>query len=166
MKKIFISLVIGGILGGIVGFAGGILVFPYWFPPPPANEQVADRSSKTVLAAGTFIHANPSDPVHYGSGGVEILKSPDGERIVYLKPDFNVGPGPRYHVYLVDRANIKSNDDFEAAKVTDLGQIRSFKGSQIYQIPGSVDLTPIKSVVVWCKEFNVLISPATLKPGT
>lgn len=166
MKKILISLMIGGVLGGFVGFAGGILVFPYWFPPAPANEQVADRASKTVLAAGMFIHANPSDPVHFGSGNVEILKGSDGTRIVHLKPDFKVGPGPRYHVFLADRADIKSNDDFEAAKVTDLGQIRAFEGSQIYKIPTSVDLSPIQSVVIWCKEFGALISPATLKAGS
>jgi len=166
MKKILISLIVGGIVGGIIGFAGGILVFPYWFPPPPANEKVADRASKSVVASGTFIHANPSDPIHYGSGAVEILKGIDGARIVHLKPDFKVGPGPRYHVYLADRADIKTNDDFEAAKVTDLGMIRAFEGSQIYKIPASVDLSPVRSVVIWCKEFGALISPATLKAGS
>ena len=166
MKKILISLVVGAIAGGFIGFAGGLFIYPYWFPPPPAMEQVADRATKTVVAAGLFIHANPSDPIHYGSGAVEILKGVDGERLVHLKPDFKVGPGPRYHVYLADRAGIKSNDDFKAAKVTDLGLLRAFEGSQIYKIPATVDLTPVKSVVVWCKEFGVLITPATLKKGT
>jgi hypothetical protein len=166
MKKIVISLIIGGVVGGFVGFAGGILIFPYWFPPPPAMEQVADRASKTVVAAGMFIHANPSDPVHYGSGNVEILKGADGERLVHLKPDFKVGPGPRFHVYLADRAGIKSNDDFKDSKVTDLGRLRSFEGSQIYKVPATVDFGPVKSVVVWCKEFGVLITPATLKKGS
>jgi hypothetical protein len=129
-------------------------------------EQVADRASKTIVAAGMFIHAKPSDPIHYGSGGVEILKGADGARLVHLKPDFKVGPGPRFHVYLADRAGIKSDDDFKAAKVTDLGMLRSFEGSQIYKIPASVDLAPVKSVVVWCKEFGVLITPATLNKGT
>lgn len=166
MKKILISLIIGGLVGGFVGFAGGLFIYPFWFPPPPANEQVADRASKTVVAAGTFIHANPSDPIHKGSGSVEILKGTDGARIVHLKPDFKVGPGPRFHLYLADRAGIKSNEDFEAAKVTDLGRLRSFEGSQIYKIPATVDLSPVKSVVVWCKEFGVLISPATLSAGS
>lgn len=165
MKKIIYSLIIGGIVGGFIGFAGGIVVFPYWFPPPPAMEQVTDRASKSVVASGMFIHANPSDPIHFGSGNVDILKGLDGDRVVFLKPDFKVGPGPRLHVYLADRADIKSNDDFKAATVTDLGRLRSFEGSQIYKIPESVDLTPVKSVVVWCKEFGALITPATLKPG-
>lgn len=165
MKKIIVSLMIGGIVGGFVGFAGGIFLYPYWFPPEPANEKIVDRASKTIVAAGMFIHANPSDPIHYGSGKVEILKSTDGTHLVHLKPDFKVGPGPRFHVYLADRAGIKSNDDFKAAMVTDLGVLRAFEGSQIYKIPASVDLTPVKSIVVWCKEFGVLITPATLMKG-
>ena len=165
MKKILVSLVIGGIVGGFIGFAGGIFLSPYWFPPPRAMEQVASRASKTVVAAGKFIHANPSDPIHYGSGAVEILKGADGARLVHLKPDFKVGPGPRYHVYLADRGGIKSDNDFKAAEVTDLGMLRSFQGSQIYKIPATVNLTPVKSVVVWCKEFSVLITPATLDKG-
>ena len=142
MKKILISLTIGAIVGGLFGFAGGLFIYPFWFPPPPAMEQVADRASKTVVAAGMFIHANPSDPIHYGGGAVEILEGVDGARLVHLKPDFKVGPGPRYHVYLADRAGIKSNDDFKAAKVTDLGLLRAFEGSQIYKIPATVDLIP------------------------
>ena len=165
MKKIIYSLIIGGIVGGFVGFAGGIFVYPYWFPPPRAMEEVADRESKSVVAVGEFIHANPSDPVHHGSGTVEILQGPDGARIVYLKPDFKVGPGPRFHVYLADRAGIRSNGDFKQAAVTDLGMLRSFEGSQIYRIPTQVDLASVQSVVIWCKEFSVLISPATLMKG-
>ncbi|MGH6952565.1 MAG: DM13 domain-containing protein [Alphaproteobacteria bacterium] len=29
-------------------------------------------------------------------------------------------------------------------------------------MPASVDLAKYNSVVIWCKQFNVLISPATL----
>jgi hypothetical protein len=94
---------------------------------------------------------------------VEILRGPDGARIVHLKPDFRVGPGPRFHVYLADRAGIKSNGDFKQAAVTDLGMLRSFEGSQIYRIPANVDLASVQSVVIWCKAFSVLISPATLR---
>ena len=166
MKKSLFFLVLGGLIGGFIGFAAGIVIFPYWFPPPPAKEQVADRASKTLLATGMFIHANPSDPIHYGSGNVEILKGADKSSFVHLKPDFKVGPGPRFHVYLADRADIKSNDEFEAATVTDLGRLRSFEGSQVYEIPESTDLSPVKSVVIWCKEFGALITPATLKKGS
>jgi hypothetical protein len=46
--------------------------------------------------------------------------------------------------------------------MVDLGRLRSFKGSQNYAVPAGVKLAQQRSVVIWCKEFGVLISPATL----
>jgi len=47
----------------------------------------------------------------------------------------------------------------------DLGPLRAFKGSQRYAIPNGVDLAQFDSVVIWCREFSVLISPADLLFG-
>ena len=44
----------------------------------------------------------------------------------------------------------------------DLGRLRAFKGSQKYPIPAGVDLAKFPSVVIWCQQFSVLISPADL----
>ncbi len=44
----------------------------------------------------------------------------------------------------------------------DLGRLRAFKGSQKYKIPEGVNLAGYPSVVIWCEEFSVLISPADL----
>jgi hypothetical protein len=45
----------------------------------------------------------------------------------------------------------------------DLGLLRAFKGSQRYAIPAGVDLSKYQSVIIWCEQFSVLISPADLK---
>ena len=45
----------------------------------------------------------------------------------------------------------------------DLGRLRAFKDSQEYTIPAGIDLTKFDSVVIWCEQFKVLISPADLK---
>jgi hypothetical protein len=110
------------------------------------------------VATGTFIHANPSDPVHYGSGKVSVY-----ERVVFLEPDFEVGPGPAYHVYLVPKASIRSSSDLKDVMFIDLGGLRAFKGSQRYAIPDGVDLAKYPSVIIWCERFSVLISPADLQ---
>jgi hypothetical protein len=47
-------------------------------------------------------------------------------------------------------------------KFVDLGRLRAFKGSQNYKIPAEIDLTKFPSVVIWCEQFSVLISPADL----
>jgi hypothetical protein len=76
-----------------------------------------------------------------------------------------VGPGPKYHVYLVPKANIRQNSDVPGTMFVDLGRLRSFKGSQRYEIPAGVDLKKYASVVIWCEAFSVLISPADLVPA-
>ena len=150
--------VIGGLLGTGAGFAIGLFVYPYIFLADiTANEQIAAVETKTLVATGTFIHADPADPVHYGRGAVSVYND-----AVYLGGDFEVGPGPAFHVYLVPKAPVTRSADVADQMYIDLGRLRAFKGSQVYDIPGGLDLRRYGSVVIWCEAFGVLISPATL----
>ena len=148
---------LGGVLGTGFGVALGFFLFPFVFPPPAANEQLADTERTRVVASGTFIHANPSDPVHWGRGKVSVY-----DRVVFLENDFEVGPGPAYHVYLVPKASLRKSSDLEGEMYIDLGGLRAFKGSQRYAIPAGGDLAKYSSVIIWCERFSVLISPADL----
>jgi len=158
MKNLSIGLLIGAILGSVVGFAAGIFYFPFLFPPPAINEVVTDADNRAELAKGTFIHADPSDPVHYGSGGVTLYGN-----LLHLEQDFEVGPGPKYHVYLVPEADITPDTRVEETMFVDLGRLKAFTGGQNYPIPKGMDLADYKSVAIWCEQFNVLISPASLR---
>jgi hypothetical protein len=149
---------LGLILGTGIGVALGFFLFPFVFPPPPAAEALLESDRATLAANGNFIHANPSDPIHWGRGKASVY-----ERAVFLEPDFEVGPGPAYHVYLVPKANIRTSDDMKNVMYVDLGRLRSFKGSQRYPIPAGVPLKDYPSVIVWCERFGVLITPADLK---
>jgi hypothetical protein len=150
--------VLGGVLGTGLGIALGFLFFPFVFPPPPATEQLTEADRSALVASGSFIQADPSDPLHYGAGKVSVY-----EKTVFLEQDFEVGPGPKYHVYLVSKTDVRRSNDVTGTKYVDLGQLRSFKGSQRYLIPEGVDLKQYPSVVIWCETFSVLISPADLK---
>jgi hypothetical protein len=149
--------VVGGVFGTALGVAIGFFLFPYVFPPPPASEQLTAADRTPLVATGAFIHANPSDPIHWGRGRVSVY-----QRTVFLEPDFEVGPGPKYHVYLVPKAGIRRNADLGGEKFVDLGRLRAFKGSQRFEIPNGVDLARYASVIIWCEQFSVLISPADL----
>jgi Electron transfer DM13 len=150
--------VIGGLCGTAFGVALGFFFFPFVFPPPPAADVLSEAERTPLVASGTFIHANPSDPVHHGKGKVSVY-----ERTVFLEPDFEVGPGPAYHVYLVPKVPIRMSSDLKGAKYVDLGGLHSFKGSQRYPIPAGVNLKDYPSVIIWCEAFRALISPADLK---
>jgi hypothetical protein len=154
---------LGGLLGTGFGVALGFFLFPFVFPPPEAMERLTQAEASKLVAKGTFIHANPSDPVHYGKGGVSVYQN-----VVFLHDDFQVGPGPAFHVYLVPNANIRDAGQVTGTMFVDLGGLRAFKGSQKYAIPAGVDLTKFPSVVIWCEQFSVLISPADLsfEPGS
>ena len=155
--KTFLYIAIGFIVGIIAGFGAGIIAFPYLFPPPAVNEQIAGKETKTVIATGEFIHANPADPIHYGEGGVTIY-----EDILHLETNFKVGPGPKYHVYLVPNADITPDTNVQDTMFIDLGRLKAFEGSQNYSVPNGINLNNYQSVVIWCEQFNVLISPAKI----
>ena len=163
MRRLWRGLAIfllGGIFGTGFGVALGFFLFPFVFPPPAAVERLAEGERASLAANGTFIHANPSDPIHWGRGKVSVY-----ERAVFLESDFEVGPGPAFHVYLVPKANVRSSDDVKDKMYVDLGRLRAFKGSQRYEIPAGVSLKDYPSVVIWCARFDVLISPADLMPA-
>jgi hypothetical protein len=148
----------GGILGTGFGVALGFFLFPFVFPPPPAAEQLTETDRRgRIVAEGTFIHANKSDPVHWGKGSVTVRQDS-----VFLGEDFEVGPGPKYHVYLVPKPSIRASGDLSGQMFVDLGRLRAFKGSQRYAVPAGLDLSRFQSVIIWCEQFSVLISPADL----
>ncbi len=154
----FLIFIVGGVFGIAGGFAIGIFVYPYIFLADiVADEHLQNAADKQVVATGTFIHADPSDPIHHGKGGVTVYAD-----ALQTGADFEVGPGPKYHVYLVPDGNVTPATAVDATMYVDLGRLRAFKGSQVFPIPAGLDLKTYKSVVIWCEQFGVLISPAAL----
>ena len=157
MKRLIAVFFVGGVLGAMAGVAGGLFFYPYIFLADQVAMEGPVSPAKKVAAKGRFIHANPSDPVHYGKGKVTVYND-----IVRLEQDFEVGPGPKFHVYLVPKKGIKASADVKGTMFIDLGRLRAFKGAQNFRIPAGVDLKKYASVVIWCEAFGVLISPAEL----
>jgi hypothetical protein len=153
----FKGFLFGGLFGTLFGIAVGIFAFPYIFPPPEAMETLNTAEAGALVAKGNFVQPNPNDPVHTGKGDVSVYS-----RSVFLGENFEVGPGPDFHVYLVPKADIRLSSDVNDTMYVDLGRLRAFKGSQNYAIPAGVDLKKFPSVVIWCQQFSVLISPADL----
>ena len=134
---------IGVVFGTGFGVAVGFFLFPYIFPPPEAMEQLAVEEGAAPVVAGTFIHANPSDPIHYGKGAVKVFES-----TLFLENDFEIGPAAKYHVYLVPKAGIRANGDLDKQMFVGLGRLRAFKGARTIASQKVTNLASFKSVVI------------------
>ena len=165
MRSYVITFFVALVLGIAGGVALGIFVYPYVFlADVVATEKLAPAAAanapaRKTLAKGTFTHPNPSDPIHYGKGRVTVY-----EGLLFLEPDFEVGPGPKYHVYLVPEKQVVASTNVARTMFVDLGRLKAFKGSQNYEVPAGIDIAKYGSVVIWCEQFGVLISPAALTP--
>ncbi len=157
MAKV-LTFLVGGVFGVAAGFALGIFFYPFIFLADVVGHERVDKAAAGKVAArGMFIHANPRDPVHYGKGKVTVY-----EKTLHLESDFEVGPGPKYHVYLVPEMKVTPSTAVAKTMYVDLGRLKAFKGSQTYAVPAGLKLARYGSVVIWCEQFGVLISPATL----
>jgi hypothetical protein len=164
LRGYVITFLIAAVLGLAGGVALGIFAYPYIFLADIVATEKVDKPASGVerklLARGTFVHANPSDPIHYGKGRVTVY-----EGLLHLEPDFEVGPGPKFHVYLVPEKEVVPSTNVGRTMFVDLGRLKAFKGSQNFEIPAGIDIARYGSVVIWCEQFGVLISPAKLAPA-
>ncbi|MEO1199146.1 MAG: DM13 domain-containing protein [Pseudomonadota bacterium] len=121
--------------------------------PMPAN-------TPAVLAQGQFSDA---DVIHKGEGRAVVYDLGGGNRVLRFE-DFRVTNGPDLRVWLTSAQGEITADAVKAAEFRDLGALKGNVGSQNYTLPSELDLANYTSVVIWCRAFGVLFSPAPLNP--
>jgi len=94
------------------------------------------------------------DSVHYGSGTVTLTASTAARVLRFENVD--IAGAPNMFVYLSDRA------DGQPGKFTDLGPLKATNGSFNYMVPADLDLSNVRSVVVWCRAFTVTVTWAPI----
>lgn len=156
-KALILGLLAGVLLGSVAGVTGGLILSPLLFPAAP-GETLTASSPGDLLGQGSFIQVDPTDPLHYGMGSVRVH-----QHRVDLGADFEVGPGPKYHLYLVPEAEIAPYTRVEETLFVDLGPLQAFAGAQSYPIPAGVDPRRYPSLVIWSEHLNLLISPAQIR---
>ncbi len=125
----------------------------------PSNEQ--DRSAVAggrTLAAGNFIEI---DALHWGEGTAALYQLPDGRHILRFE-DFTSARGGNVYVYLA--RDPQPRNAVEVGKsFLDLGRLKGSSGNQNYFLPSGHDVTVYQSAVVFCRQFNAVITSARLR---
>ena len=120
--------------------------------PPEMDEPVA-------VASGQFRDA---DSFHKGSGAVTLYSLPTGEGLVRFE-GLNVTNGPDLRVLVTSHPDPMTRADVHDADYTEIGKLKGNKGDQNYDVPADLDLSTIRSIVIYCAPFQVVFSVAPLQ---
>lgn len=120
------------------------------------EEPMEKIESPQIVAAGSFKDA---DNFHKGSGVAKLITSSFMSLLRF--EDFEVTNGPDLRVLLSQHPDPQSSSDL--GEYVELGKLKGNVGSQNYEIGGDVDLGKYKSVVIYCKPFQVVFSVASLE---
>ena len=121
---------------------------------PGAGLLTAPAGPAQVLTQGELRRLNAVD---FGSGKV-VVADVNGTRYLRFQ-NVNIAGAPDVYVYLSDRT------DGQPGRFSNLGKLKATNGSFNYSIPANLDLTQAKSVVLYCRTFNVTITFAVLEKG-
>ena len=126
---------------------------------PVVMAVVEPESEVRAVKQGDFKDA---DSFHRGSGEAIIYTTPEGGHLLRLE-NLEVTNGPALHVVLSPHEDPTRSNEVLLEGYSDLGDLKGNRGNQNYTIPADVDLSAIKSVVIYCKPFAVVFSVATLQ---
>jgi hypothetical protein len=117
---------------------------------------ISAEALTSVIARGEL---QAVDALHHGTGAVMLVRV--GVQRFLRFEGVSITNAPDVHVYLSRETGGKWS---EATSVY-VGPLRATDGSFNYEIPIGTDLSPIRSVVVWCRAFSVLVTWADLGPA-
>ena len=120
--------------------------------PPEMDEPVA-------IASGQF---RDGDSFHKGSGAVTLYRLPTGEGLVRFE-GLSVTNGPDLRVLVTSHPDPQTRDDVHDSDYTEIGKLKGNKGDQNYDVPADLDLSSIRSIVIYCAPFQVVFSVAPLQ---
>lgn len=98
---------------------------------------------------------------HATTGKASLIKLPGGAHSVQFA-SLNTSDGPDLYVYLSPHASSSSEKTFGQG-FTSLGKLKGNRGDQVYEIPAGVDVSSIRSVVIWCQRFSAGFAVAPLE---
>lgn len=111
-----------------------------------------------ALRRGSFTNG---DSFHKGEGTATIYRT--GEGLVLRFDPFKVTNGPNLYVYLSGHPMPRTTPQLHAGGgAVEVTRLKGNIGAQNYSLPSGLDVSTIKSVVIYCKMFSVIVSTAEM----
>lgn len=154
MRKRLLIILIGTISVIIIGASIGLGVYFWINPLSGANE---DLKSGTVLLEGTLVEFDSS---HYGRGTVQIVEFSNGSRQVQFV-DVDIANGPDLFIYLSDKISFSGTHD-QPGNYINLGFLPYNAGNFSVNIHEATSVNNVNSVLIWCRQFSVAFTYASL----
>lgn len=123
-------------------------------PAAPEGTATVAPAQARLLWSGEFEDGAPG---HNGSGQALVAQTEAGALVLRVE-NFSVTNGPDLFVYLTTEP-----DGSAAASGLNLGELKATDGNFNYDIPPGTDLAKYRSVVIWCRSFDVNFAFATLE---
>jgi hypothetical protein len=123
---------------------------------PTISNAIVAQSASTAIASGAFVAGEVP------TTGTARIVTEGGHRYLELDAAFSTGDmGPDLHV-LLDSATQPPKSYDNLGSPINLGKLSSFTGAQRYPIPDSVDVTNVRTAVIWCRTANATFGYAPL----
>lgn len=124
-----------------------------------ADQELPAVTAATRTQGGAFRRI---DALRWAEGSVEVYEWPDGRKLVRLA-NFSAARGPDLRVVLSAAANPLTPEDVQLNNLDlELGPLKGNIGSQHFELPPDVDLSPYASVVIFSPSANLVFSSAPL----
>ena len=112
-----------------------------------------------ALSSGSFTRV---DAIHAAEGTATIYRLEDGKLVLRLE-NFKSTNGPDLFVGLSGHPMPRSKSEVHDQGYVQIAPLKGNQGNQNYELPADIDLSAFKSVVIYCRAFNVVFSTAELK---
>ena len=120
--------------------------------------EAATGAGLQVLSRGEF---GAIDSIHKGEGTASLYRAADGRYLLGLD-SFRVTNGPDLYVYVSTQPAPTDAGQLHQGEPVEVARLKGNVGTQNYELPAGVDPARIRSVVIYCKQFSVVFSTATL----
>ena len=124
----------------------------------PADADSRDPDNARAIASGDFIQVNA---LRWGAGTATIHEWADGQRTLQFM-NFEAAQGGDLRVYLSRDPQPLGSAQI-GADFLDLGRLKGNIGDQSYRLPDGHDLSIYMSAVVFSRQFDEVITVATLR---